>query len=146
MTMDLNVNNDNREKNLESWIINCEGFRNFPYKDSLGYLTIGVGRCLDKKGLTNDEIYYLLRNDIASCRQSLQNYSWYKKSPPGIQDALVNMCFNLGIGGLVGFHHMLEYLDARNYIQAAESALASLWAEQVGHRATEIANIIMAGK
>lgn len=44
-----------------------EGRRQFVYKDSLGYWTIGVGRCVDQRkgrGISNDEIDYMLQNDI----------------------------------------------------------------------------------
>lgn len=41
-----------------------EGVREFPYTDTVGKLSIGVGRNLDDVGLRPDEIALMLENDI----------------------------------------------------------------------------------
>ena len=41
-----------------------EGRRSHIYTDTVGKLTIGVGRNLTDRGLSDDEIDYLLANDI----------------------------------------------------------------------------------
>ena len=41
-----------------------EGVRNQVYKDHLGIETIGVGRNLRDRGLSDEEVDYLLSNDI----------------------------------------------------------------------------------
>ena len=41
-----------------------EGLKVFPYHCSQNKLTIGIGRNLDDKGISKDEAYYLLYNDI----------------------------------------------------------------------------------
>ena len=41
-----------------------EDKRSFPYVDSVGKVSIGIGRNLDDRGLSPDEIDYLYRNDI----------------------------------------------------------------------------------
>jgi lysozyme len=60
-------------KNLIDLLVKHEGIRNKPYEDSVGVLTIGVGRNLDDVGLSHDEIYYLLKNDIRRCEKELDN-------------------------------------------------------------------------
>ena len=56
------------------------------------------------------------------------------------------MNFNLGIEKLSEFHEMIAALKEKNYNLAAESALSSLWAKQVGQRAIDIAAMIKEGK
>ena len=45
-------------------LIKHEGLRNFVYNDSIGIPTIGVGRNLKSRGITNAEAMYLLNNAI----------------------------------------------------------------------------------
>ena len=50
-----------------------EGVRDKVYMCSAGYETIGVGRNISESGLglSDDEIEYLLKNDIERCRNEL---------------------------------------------------------------------------
>ena len=131
---------------LRDWLIRDEGLRYKPYKDSVGKITIGVGRNLTDVGLSLEEIYYLLENDIERCKGQLISYSWYTKQPPGVKDALINMCFNLGLEGLLAFRTMIRLLDKGKYQDAAEAALDSSWAKQVPERAKQITHAIALGK
>jgi lysozyme len=57
-----------------------EGVRDKVYMCSAGYETIGVGRNISESGLglSNDEIEYLLKNDIERCRNELLGeYEWF---------------------------------------------------------------------
>lgn len=65
--------------------------------------------------------------------------SWYKEASFVTKTILVNMYFNLGKDGLLGFRNTLRYISEKNYKQAAANMLKSLWARQVGSRATELA-------
>jgi lysozyme len=66
-------------KNLIDLLVKHEGLRTKPYEDTVGVLTIGVGRNLDDVGLSHDEIYYMLKNDIRRCEEELDNaFRWYK--------------------------------------------------------------------
>ena len=74
------------------------------YKCSAGKNTIGVGRNVDDRGITEDESDYLLGNDIDLCVDELENnFTWYKNLSDARQRVLVNMCFNLGLTRLLGF-------------------------------------------
>jgi lysozyme len=66
--------------------------------------------------------------------------------PEGVQMALINMNFNLGIHKLEQFVGMINALREKNYTLAAQEALNSLWAKQVHQRATDIALMIREGK
>ena len=52
-----------RETVIES-LIRDEGLELKPYRDSVGKLTIGIGRNLDDKGISESEARMLLANDV----------------------------------------------------------------------------------
>ena len=122
-----------------------EGLRLKPYRCTAGKLTIGVGRNLDDRGITEPEAMGLLDNDIRRVWGELMTtIPWAIRAPEVVQDVLVNMGFNLGLGGLLGFKRTLAHLEAGAYQQAADAMLDSRWAEQVGERAQRLARQIRA--
>ncbi len=135
---------------LEEKLVEHEGVKKFAYKDSLGNITVGVGRCLqDKigKGLSIDEIWFMLRNDIGDSYTQLQSYPWFKTQDEVRQDALIELCFNMGLPHLLTFKNMLAALEAHNYPLAARELLDSLWAKQVGvKRSKDLASRISTGR
>ena len=63
---------------LEKLLIKHEGYQKKAYEDSVGVVSIGVGRNLDDLGLSDEEIMYLLNNDIIRCDKELINcFPWY---------------------------------------------------------------------
>ena len=136
-----------RSKRLSDMLIKHEGKRNKPYECTAGKLTIGVGRNLDDMGLTEDEVLYLLDNDIQRCdNELLHNFKWYSDLCRARQDALINLCFNIGITRLLTFTNSLAYMEAEDYKKAADEFLDSKWAEQVGNRAIEVTELIRTGR
>lgn len=122
-------------KKLEEILQNHEGYRRYAYVDSLGYTTIGYGRCLDSRkgnGLDESEALYLLRNDIRACMYNLQHYTWYTTQDDVRKCALIELAFNLGMAGLLAFKKTLFYLEKRDYKRAALELLDSKWTIQVG--------------
>lgn len=117
-----------------------EGFRQFPYKDSLGILTIGYGRNLESNGISEREAANLLRGDVLEAIYGLQKRLefWFELTEAR-QVILINMAVNMGIVRLMGFKKFLAALKGRNYQLAANEMLDSKWASQVGSRATELA-------
>ena len=123
-----------------------EDVRTKPYKDSVGKLTIGVGRNLDDKGLSKAEINILLNNDINGCESDLdREMPWWRQLSDNRQRVLLNMCFNLGIPRLKGFKSMLRDIQNGLYDQAAVEMIDSLWARQVGGRAVRLAKLMKNG-
>ena len=125
-----------------------EGSRTHVYDCPMGYQTIGVGRNIDPNGgigLSDDEIDYLLENDIRRCEKELDRFSWFADMDMVRQDALINMCFNLGFTRLLKFKNMLSALAECKYQLAAAEALDSKWAKQVGQRAKDIAHMFSTG-
>jgi len=128
--------------NLERQLIRHEGLRLKPYRDTVGKLTIGVGRNLDDNGISEQEAISMLRHDIATVKQELERYGWYNRLDPNRQDVIANMCFNMGLPTLLKFQRMIAAIDNHDYNLAADEMLDSRWAEQVGQRAVELARIM----
>ena len=123
-----------------------EGLKLKPYHCTADKLTIGIGRNLADVGISEDEAMILLENDIKSAYGALdRNVKWWRKMHEPAQRALCNMCFNLGITRLLKFKKMLSALERGDYHTAADEALNSKWAKQVGSRADRIANLIRKG-
>lgn len=148
----------------KSLIKKHEGVRNGPYKDSLGIPTIGVGfnmsradarNRLAQVGLKNwappirlndAQVDQLLDLDIADCAsdlfvlvQGFQGLSDKRKA------VLCDLRFNLGPMRFRAFRHMLDAIANKNFDEAANQMLSSVWASQVGTRATEDAEIMRNG-
>lgn len=70
---------------------------------------------------------------------------WWRGMSDARQDVLVNMVWNLGIAGLLAFHNTLSYMEKANYAQASANMLVSKWAQQVGQRATRLAEQMRTG-
>ncbi len=136
---------DSRAHLVKALILD-EGARNFPYKDTVGKLTIGVGRNLDDRGLSDAEIGVLLENDIALVVDELDRHlPWWREMNDVRQRALANMCFNLGWPKLRGFVNTLAAMQRGDYQVAADGMRASLWARQVGARARRLAREMETG-
>ena len=124
-------------------LINDEGLRLKPYRCTAGKLTIGVGRNLEDRGITESEALVLLGNDIDDFWLKLtQALPWLVGAPGPVQEALLNMAFNLGISGLLTFKNTLELIRTGQYKPASSAMLASKWAGQVGDRAERLAEMV----
>lgn len=127
-----------------------EGVKPQVYKDHLGFDTIGVGRLVDSRkpgsGLRPDEITYLLNNDIDDrIDQLTRRLPWFTNLDPARQGVLLNMAFQLGVDGLMGFKNTLEFVRLGSYDQAADNMLLSKWADQTPERAKRMAKQMRTG-
>lgn len=120
-----------------------EGLRLAAYADGGGVLTIGYGHTAgvqEGDACTQAQADLWLDQDAKIAVASLDCHaSWWKRLPEPVCRGLANACFNLGWPRLSGFGKMLAALEARDYATAADEALDSLWAKQVGARADRIA-------
>ena len=133
---------------IKEQLIRHEGLRLKPYRCTAGRLTIGIGRNLDDRGISQKEAYTMLERDIQDCEQWLIDKipEIYNKLDEVRQSVLLNMCFNLGIKGLLEFKNTLAFIDAGDWERAANGMLASKWAKQVGRRAIELSEMMRKGK
>lgn len=119
-----------------------EGRRSLAYEDHLGVLTIGVGRNLESKGLSDNEIDILLVNDIIECFEDLSQFKWFADATDQQQAALLDWRFQLGAAGIRKFKNSIRYLESGDYNQAGIEMLDSLWARQTPNRANEISRMV----
>lgn len=124
-----------------------EAKRHKPYRCSAGKLTIGVGRNLDDRGLTDSEIQLLLENDVVLATADARRLFYQFDDLDEVrQEVLVNMAFNLGYARLAGFKKLRAMIRARNFPGAAREMLDSKWArEDVGPRAERLAQAMRTG-
>ena len=127
-----------------------ESVETHAYKCSANKTTIGVGRNIDKNGgigLSQMEIDYLLANDIKRVEAELsQAFNWYDDLNDARKDAMMDICFNLGLPRLMLFKKSLAAMSNRHYEIAAVELLDSRWASQVGQRAITISEMIRTGE
>ena len=137
-------------KQITTQIKKDEGLVLHAYDDSLGYLTIGYGRLIDHRkggGITKQEAEYLLANDIKSKLQELQErLPWIDKLNDARKGVLLNMAFQLGVAGLMGFKSTLAKIEAGDYEGASTSMLKSKWATQTPNRAQRMAEQMRSGQ
>ena len=126
-----------------------EGVRSHVYLCSAGYETIGVGRNISKSGmgLSDDEVDYLLENDIVRVIKELSSeYPWFKDLDDVRKDAMIDISFNLGATRLRGFKRALAAMDVADYKTASLEFLDSKWSRDVKGRSTELAYMIEMGE
>lgn len=135
---------------LKQQLKDFEGYVPYAYPDSLGYLTIGVGRLIDKKKggrLLPDEIDLMLDNDIAEKRsQVFARLPWTAALNEARNAVLIGMCFQMGIDGLMGFTQTLAAMRDGHYDHAAELMLQSTWATQTPQRAKRMSRQVATGE
>lgn len=129
-----------------------EGLKLHPYKCPAGRTTIGYGHNLEARGepipdvITIEQAERWLDEDIASARAQCETHiKGWEELGEVRRAVLVDMCFNLGIGGLLKFKKMLAYVEAGKYSLAAIEMKDSLWAKQVGKRAITLSTMMMTG-
>ena len=127
-----------------------EGIRSHAYKCSENMITVGVGRNIDENGgigLADDEIEYLLANDIRRVREELDDtYFWFAALNEARKDAMIDISFNLGQTRLRGFVKAITAMSREQFDIAADEFMDSRWSEQVGNRAVEVTEMIRTGE
>lgn len=142
-------------KLLEQELTRDESCRDYPYQDSKGIWTAGIGHNLEAHGIDHQTlavpiqtatIEQWLQEDIQTAEALLDAHlPWWRSLSDVRQRVILNMCFNLGWNRLSQFHRMLACASAGQYDQAAVEMLNSLWAQQVGARAQRLAEMMRSG-
>lgn len=132
---------------LRTLLIQHEGLRTHPYEDTVGVLSVGVGRNLDSRGLSMEEVHFLLDNDIKiSIEELSRTFDWFDLLNEPRRDALISMHFNMGLTSLLKFKKTLAFFSKSLWLAGAEEMLDSKWADQVGQRAIDLSTMIRTGK
>ncbi len=132
---------------LEDQLITHEGLELKPYQCTADKLTIGVGRNIEDRGITEDEARYLLKNDIKIVEDELLSKKPMVAELDAVrQRVLVDMGFNLGIPTLLKFQNMWLAIEQGDFIQASVEMMDSRWARQVGQRAHRLSEAMRIGE
>lgn len=130
-------------------VVRGYGGRHIPYSDHLGYMTIGYGTLIDPErggGLYDEEAEFILRNRLRKVRTALHNNIYFfEELSTKRKRALINMAFQMGVTGVLGFKKMLGAMQAGKWGAAHEEALDSKWAKQTPERAERVARMILEG-
>jgi lysozyme len=137
-----------------------EGCRLVPYDDATGkpikpgtlvkgHVTIGIGRNLEARPISEQDAEELLIEDIDSTVSEIKGNRYLAEIYRGLNEyrksVLINMCFNMGLKSLLGFKNTLALIRVGAFERAADNMLMSQWANQVGNRAKELAKIMKMG-
>ncbi len=159
---------------IEAQLVLHEGLRTDLYHCPGGYLTIGVGRNLEARGLSKEEqahmfgetglshneiierfkaegiskehALYLLASDIAICKNDLQSFAWFDELDPIRQKVMIDMRFNLGATGFRQFRRMIKALEIGDYSKAAAEMRDSKWYHQVNVRSRRLVKMMITGE
>ena len=113
----------------------------------IGFPTIAVGRELSDMGLSDDEIDYLLENDVKRCIEEIerQHYTWW----PGLNDVrkmvIVSQVFNMGLSRFRKFKNQIKALENDDFTRASEEMRDSKWYQQNTNRVEELAVFMDSG-
>lgn len=129
-----------------------EGRRRFPYRDTVGKLTIGVGFNLDDVGLYDNEIDFILWNRLEQTVIILQRIlPFFNELDEVRQAVLIDMCYNLGPepfdgDGFKDWPIFVRQLQDGDFKAAAENMRKTKWASQVKGRAVRLSNMMETGQ
>lgn len=132
---------------IESIKVN-EGFRANIYQCTAGVDTIGYGFNVnyleeDELALNNGVVepmtpevaHKILVLKLEKLKAALiREFSWVEQKPVIVQEALLEMAYQLGIPKMKSFSQTLTYIKEDNYQQAAINLRKSKWAKQTPKR------------
>ena len=130
---------------LKKRIKKNEGYSNKPYKDQLGFYTIGFGHLI-KQGEKKYFKYKFSKKHFEKIfeldfKESLRLYkkNFYKKThTQNEKELLIEMLFQLGLKGVSKFKKMLYFLNKRQKFMTSLEMLDSLWYLQTPERVKNI--------
>lgn len=127
--------------NLKKRIKKNEGYSNKPYKDQLGFYTIGYGHLIRnsekkyfKKNFNKDHFDKIFEIDFNKSLKQYNKMFSQKKYTKNEKELLIEMLFQLGLKGVSKFKKMLFHLDNKERYMVCLEMMDSLWYEQTPKR------------
>ena len=138
---------------LKEQIKEHEGFVPRTYKDSLGKRTIGFGHlCVepeqwdDDKEYTREELERVFDKDFDEALKNAESLIGKRSINFIAKQVIIEMVFQLGIGGVGKFKKMWSALDKEDYGEASFQMMDSLWAKQTPNRAEKLSQKMRSAK
>lgn len=119
-----------------------EGFRALPYKDTRGHATIAYGFNVDA-GISKYAAEALLTAQLTEIDATLAGYAWYKSANEVRQSVFLDIAYNSGLHGLLGFPHMLAAAALGNWATAA--AECKVMEPELAVRYAALAQLLLSG-
>lgn len=168
MGEDDNISNSD----LENMIIVDEGVVYNVYYDQFNYPHIGIGHLLKREvgypkhlawdivdqhlgkktnhvKISHEDVMKLFRIDLAKIKREIPKFSLLNQVYNSLNEArkcaIINMCFQMGTGGVAKFKNSLKLMQEEKWEEASRNLLKSKWASQTSGRANKIAKIIRYG-
>jgi lysozyme len=157
-----------RRENFIDKLVAHEGLRLQVYQDTLGIDTIGIGRNLEDRGISKEELdwmdypsidhvyewgiteadaVYLAQNDVQIVEEELvRAHPCVDRLDSVRQLILMDMAFNMGVPRLCKFRKMWNAIHEQDFSTAAKEMLDSRWANQVKSRSVKLANAMHNGE
>lgn len=129
---------------LRRSLLEHEAYRKFPYLDTEGKITIGIGYNLTDRGIDDEWINRQYLMDITYFNSQLSNFPWFKDLNADRQIILVDMAF-MGWKKFLEFESMFNALSIHDYQKASDEMLNSEWAKQVKNRSVTLAQGMLTG-
>jgi len=123
-----------------------EGFRATPYRDTRGVLTIGYGQRVDELSISEKLALQMLQVKVCNLEVKLAHIDWFGGLDSVRQDVIIDMAYQLGIDGVLGFHEMIAHIEYQDWSLAANAMLDSDWAKQTPARAKQLAAMMRTGE
>ena len=120
--------------------IKYEGKKLIPYKDSRGFLTVGIGHKFEKgesvkSKYSESEIMNFFKADLEKAiAQAKKVFPNFDNLPKEVKIKLVSLTFNMGMGGISKFKDFRASIANKDWKSAASNLKNSLWYKQVGNR------------
>ena len=132
---------------MEQQLLLHEGMILHEYKDTEGYVTLGVGYNVSVRGLsdwervtghpftgkcTPEDALAVLDADITRVESAVRvHFPEYDTLSEVRQRVALDMAFNMGLAAL-GFHRVIAAVKVKDWSTAARELYKSRWARQVG--------------
>jgi len=134
-------------ESLRAMLVRHEGIRLLPYTDTVGKLTIGIGRNLTDNGITLAEADIMFDHDVSLAVAKLRTiFPGFDQFFEARQNALISMMFNLGATRFCKFRKMIAAIESGDWQAAAGEMRNSLWASQLPGRVAELAKMVETGE
>lgn len=139
----LSTNLNNKSTQL---LADDEGFRSKMYKCPLGFNTIGYGFNLDTNELPEVIAKLWLRYLIEQLSLELNSkLSFFKNLDDARKYVLINMAYQMGVNGLLGFKKFLSFLEQNKYKEAVSEMEDSQWHRDFPNRSNRLISIMIKG-